>query len=290
MSSRKILNKNKKNITKRRNSRKLRNKGGNIFDSLKNAAVGTVSSAVNKGKNLALGAVSRAKDTAIGVASRTPMGMAANTALNKTKSLYSNEDNEPKKSSFSGFMNLFSSKKKENQETINEEEPKEEINENKNNLEETNGEPEKSVTFAEPEKVVFVPVNKDNFEDIESMPTNNEKLPVAEPENENQMNKNFQEQMDEINQSVKEIKTNIVDKNEKSSIDVENEIPKNLVKKPASFKIFGVCPEHYEVAGGKKQKRKSSKKSKKSKSKSKKSKSKSKKSRKNKRRTNRSKK
>jgi hypothetical protein len=98
------------------------------------------------------------------------------------------------------------------------------------------------------------------------------------------MNKNFQEQMDEINQSVKEIKTNIVDKNEKSSVAVENEIPKNLVKKPASFKIFGVCPEHYEVAGGKKQKRKSSKKSKKSK------KSKSKKSRKNKRRTNRSKK
>ena len=179
MSSRKILNKNNKNKTKRRNSRKLRNKGGNIFNSLKNAAVGTVSSAVNTGKNLALGAVSRAKDTAIGVASRTPMGMAANTALNKTKSLYSTEDNEPKKSSFSGFMNLFSSKKKENQETINEEEPKEEINENKNNLEETDGEPEKSVTFAQPEKVVFVPINKDNYEDIESMPTNNEKLPVA---------------------------------------------------------------------------------------------------------------
>jgi hypothetical protein len=76
-------------------------------------------------------------------------------------------------------MNLFSSKKKENQETINEEEPKEEINENKNNLEETDGEPEKSVTFAQPEKVVFVPINKDNYEDIESMPTNNEKLPVA---------------------------------------------------------------------------------------------------------------
>ena len=281
MTSRKILNKNKKNKTKRRNSRTLRNKGGNIFDSLKNATVGTVSSVANKSKSLALGAVNRAKDNAIGLAGRTPMGMAANTALNKTKSLYSKYDKEPKKSSFSGLMNLFSSKKKENQETVNEEKSNEEtvnedVNKINNNLEEINEEPEKTVTFAEPEKTVFVPVNRDNYEDIENMSTNNEKIPIVNQENENQMNKNFQEKMDEINQSVNEIKTNIVDKNEKSSIDVENEIPKNLVKKPASFKFFGVCPEHYEVAGGKK--RKSSKKSK------------SKKSRKNKRRTNRSKK